>query len=206
MQRKTTNALLATGTIASAALWILDTVGRVQTAYDFIPAIAGTKINWAPIYLTASIGCASLLIAFNWGLIDRYLERRRRAKENTWDLSLEGAAIYVAFATFYGRALPTTDPTAKLLAGLKIIWDAAIEGKVRIGVCDSGSLTARPLRRDEMLHLKFSYDKLDPRTPSSNLPSVVGLKLVRADDAKVAVHNVLFADRDALRRVWLPSG
>ena len=95
MKRQYTNAFLGGGWLISFVWWVLDMVGRFQTAksiYDSAAVkIPGITINWGFLYFCALVMCSTLLVAVNFDLIVRFWLLRKEANERTWNLAAKDA-------------------------------------------------------------------------------------------------------------------
>jgi hypothetical protein len=206
LQRSYKNALLGTGSLGGFVLWVLDTVGRAQAAasmYDLISTpIAGVKINWPPIYLLMGLGCTAALLAINWDLGVKWWRGRAAATQFRWNMSLQDAALYVAFSSYFGEALGEPDFGKRIELALAAVWQAASENKIVLGANWEGGVNPKPIARRAYRELLLNYKINSGPRYGYGEPVFEHLNVVKAAHKEKIVFDKVFAERYALEETW----
>ena len=206
MQRKYLSAGLIAVNIGSFILWVIDQIGRIQTASDVYKsiepfAVNGITINWPVIYFWAFVFSATFLVAINYDWFQALQRRRAAAAVRNWSAPYSEAVQYIAHGSRYSLELDR-DPKIRTQTAIAALREAAVNGQVYIGGCRKGELTVREIPRSKLKHLNvsFAFGVIDDR--------IAHLKNVRLVSKDVEPEEVqftnLFVDAKRIREFWPP--
>lgn len=164
MQRRYINAALGSGSLIGLLLWIaglvgwvLDQIGRVQTARDVYDSlgpvtVAGVTFNWPVLYFWLFILSTSFLIAVNWPYIRAWY--RRRTEPKIWNAPAAWAINYLVFGA---RVKETFKYGTRLNEAAEMLFDYASNGQIQIAgkAPKSGLLVRIPRKTWKQAILSF---------------------------------------------------
>ena len=196
MQRKYVNAAVGStgfvslaGWIVYAVKWILDQVGRAQTASDLYKTIApiqvnGVVFNWPLLYFAVAVFSAAFLIAINWDWLRAWY--RRRTTPRRWDYPAAEAINYIAITANVGKSFTYR---TRIPEAAEMFRDFAAHGRFQVAGRTAGSGLLVPVSRKTWNRAKMEY----LTAPSSNFgpQGVTDVSLVSRDDKKTVLYRGL---------------
>lgn len=206
MQRKYQNAGLGGTAAGSAVLWLvwmLDQIGRVETARDLYSsvgpfAMSAIIINWPVVYFWIFVFSVAFLFAVNIEPIKANLRHRRSSAYRHWDMTFSDAAIYVSKYSYFSDTL-TGDIVARTRRALDALAEAVKAGSIKVAGTVAGSSLPTEVSKRKLANLKVSFSLARINSHEAQINDVT---LVKNRDARDVQYDGLMLQRSELQRVF----